>query len=115
MVIRIAFAILIVLSVVSGAVANGVKIQEWTFDKDQMGSVPAGFIPGKLNSEAGRWEVTIDPKATSLPHVLALIGSDQAGPGPQVIFIEGDEICETSYKDRGGKYQGLQGVTLPKI
>jgi dCTP deaminase len=33
----------------------------------------------------------------------------------QVLFIEGDEICETSYKDRGGKYQGQQGVTLPKI
>ncbi len=33
----------------------------------------------------------------------------------QVLFIEGDEICETSYKDRGGKYQGQKGVTLPKI
>ncbi|MFL6622250.1 MAG: dCTP deaminase [Sulfurifustis sp.] len=33
----------------------------------------------------------------------------------QVIFLESDEICETSYKDRGGKYQGQQGVTLPKI
>ncbi|MFM7343493.1 MAG: dCTP deaminase, partial [Betaproteobacteria bacterium] len=22
--------------------------------------------------------------------------------------------CETSYKDRGGKYQGQVGVTLPK-
>jgi dCTP deaminase len=33
----------------------------------------------------------------------------------QVLFIEGDEICETSYKDRGGKYQGQTGVTLPKI
>ena len=32
----------------------------------------------------------------------------------QVIFIEGDEVCETSYKDRGGKYQGQKGVTLPK-
>ncbi len=32
----------------------------------------------------------------------------------QVIFIEGDEVCETSYKDRGGKYQGQTGVTLPK-
>jgi len=32
----------------------------------------------------------------------------------QVLFIEGDEICETSYKDRGGKYQGQTGVTLPK-
>ncbi|MGH8663246.1 MAG: dCTP deaminase, partial [Burkholderiales bacterium] len=23
--------------------------------------------------------------------------------------------CETSYRDRGGKYQGQRGVTLPKI
>ena len=33
----------------------------------------------------------------------------------QVIFFESDEVCETSYKDRGGKYQGQLGVTLPKI
>jgi dCTP deaminase len=32
----------------------------------------------------------------------------------QVIFLEADEVCETSYKDRGGKYQGQSGVTLPK-
>ncbi|MCX8017473.1 MAG: dCTP deaminase [Rhodocyclaceae bacterium] len=33
----------------------------------------------------------------------------------QVIFFESDEVCETSYKDRGGKYQGQTGVTPPKI
>ena len=33
----------------------------------------------------------------------------------QVIFFESDEVCETSYKDRGGKYQGQKGVTLPKM
>jgi len=33
----------------------------------------------------------------------------------QVIFFESDEVCATSYKDRGGKYQGQHGVTLPKI
>lgn len=32
----------------------------------------------------------------------------------QVLFFESDEICETSYADRGGKYQGQTGVTLPK-
>ncbi len=32
----------------------------------------------------------------------------------QVIFIESDEVCEVSYKDRAGKYQGQMGVTLPK-
>lgn len=31
----------------------------------------------------------------------------------QVLFIGADEICETSYRDRGGKYQGQTGVTLP--
>lgn len=32
----------------------------------------------------------------------------------QMLFIGGDEVCETSYRDRGGKYQGQRGVTLPK-
>jgi len=32
----------------------------------------------------------------------------------QMIFLESNEICETSYKDRNGKYQGQKGVTLPK-
>jgi len=33
----------------------------------------------------------------------------------QVLFFESDEVCETSYKDRGGKYQGQTGVTPPRI
>jgi deoxycytidine triphosphate deaminase len=38
-----------------------------------------------------------------------------AGEGcAQVLFFESDEVCEMSYKDRGGKYQGQTGVTLPK-
>lgn len=32
----------------------------------------------------------------------------------QMLFLESDEECEISYKDRGGKYQGQTGVTLPK-
>jgi len=32
----------------------------------------------------------------------------------QMLFFESDEVCSTSYKDRGGKYQGQRGVTLPK-
>ena len=32
----------------------------------------------------------------------------------QMLFFESDEVCETSYKDRGGKYMGQKGVTLPK-
>jgi dCTP deaminase len=32
----------------------------------------------------------------------------------QVLFIGADEVCETSYRDREGKYQGQTGVTLPR-
>ncbi len=32
----------------------------------------------------------------------------------QMLFFESDEACETSYADRGGKYQGQRGVTLPR-
>jgi len=32
----------------------------------------------------------------------------------QFLFFEGEE-CQTSYADRGGKYQGQTGVTLPKV
>jgi len=32
----------------------------------------------------------------------------------QMLFFQSDEACETSYRDRGGKYQGQKGVTLPR-
>jgi dCTP deaminase len=33
----------------------------------------------------------------------------------QFLFLQGNEPCETSYRDRAGKYQGQRGVTLPRI
>ena len=33
----------------------------------------------------------------------------------QIVFLESDEICETSYKDKKGKYQAQKGIVLPKI
>jgi len=33
----------------------------------------------------------------------------------QVLFLQGDEACETTYADRKGKYQKQEGITLPKI
>lgn len=32
----------------------------------------------------------------------------------QMLFLESDEVCSVSYADRGGKYQGQTGVTLPQ-
>jgi len=33
----------------------------------------------------------------------------------QMLFFESDEVCETSYADKKGKYQGQKGLTLPKL
>ena len=32
----------------------------------------------------------------------------------QMLFFEAADVCEVSYRDRGGKYMGQKGVTLPK-
>lgn len=58
------------------------------------------------------WEgyVTLEfSNTTNLPAVI------YANEGiAQMLFFGGDEVCETSYKDRQGKYQNQEGVTLPK-
>jgi dCTP deaminase len=59
------------------------------------------------------WEghVTLEfSNTTTLP---ARIYADEGVA--QMIFLGGDGPCETSYKDRGGKYQGQRGVTLPTV
>ncbi|MGB9735204.1 MAG: dCTP deaminase [bacterium] len=33
----------------------------------------------------------------------------------QILFFESDQICEVSYGDRKGKYQGQLGITIPKV
>ena len=33
----------------------------------------------------------------------------------QVLFFKGEEPCETSYKDKAGKYQHQMGITLPRL
>lgn len=33
----------------------------------------------------------------------------------QLLFFEGDPVCETSYADRKGKYQSQTGITVPRI
>ncbi len=39
-----------------------------------------------------------------------------AGEGiAQVLFFESDEVCETSYADKKGKYQAQTDLTLPRL
>jgi dCTP deaminase len=58
------------------------------------------------------WEghVTLEfSNTTNLPAKI------YAGEGvAQMLFFQSDEQCEVTYADRGGKYQGQRGVTLPR-
>ncbi len=39
-----------------------------------------------------------------------------AGEGiAQLLFLQSDEVCETSYKDRSGKYMNQKGITIPTV
>ena len=39
-----------------------------------------------------------------------------AGEGlAQVLFLAASEPCETSYRERGGKYQSQRGITTPRL
>jgi len=33
----------------------------------------------------------------------------------QVVFFKADQVCETSYADRGGKYMKQEGITIPRM
>jgi dCTP deaminase len=33
----------------------------------------------------------------------------------QVVFFQAEQICETSYADRAGKYMGQRGITIPRM
>ena len=33
----------------------------------------------------------------------------------QVLFFESDQPCETSYRDKAGKYQAQTGIVLPRV
>ena len=33
----------------------------------------------------------------------------------QILFMQGSEVCERSYADKAGKYQGQKGITVAKM
>jgi deoxycytidine triphosphate deaminase/intein/homing endonuclease len=59
------------------------------------------------------WEgyVTIEISNTT-PLPARIYANEGIG---QVIFLESDEMCETSYADKKGKYQDQVGIVLPRI
>ena len=58
------------------------------------------------------WEGYVTLECSNTTPLPAMIYANEGIA--QVLFFESDEPCETSYADRGGKYQGQTGVTLPR-
>ena len=59
------------------------------------------------------WEGHITIEISNTTPLPARIHSGQGIT--QLLFLESDEVCETSYADRKGKYQKQTGVTTPRI
>jgi deoxycytidine triphosphate deaminase len=85
-------------------VANGIVVHNSTYAR-------CGIIVNVTPLEP-EWEGHVTLEFSNTTPLPAKIYANEGVA--QVIFFESDEVCETSYKDRGGKYQGQRGVTLPK-
>lgn len=94
-------------------IANEFKVFTGSFSKEKTVVDPKNFEKELLQDHVGDFViyVTIEiSNATPLPvKVYANEGI------AQVLFFEGDEICEISYADRKGKYNKQNGIVLPKI
>ena len=59
------------------------------------------------------WEGTATLEISNTTPIPAKIYANEGIA--QVIFFESDEVCETSYADKKGKYQAQREITLPRI
>ncbi len=85
-------------------VANGLVVHNSTYAR-------CGIIVNVTPFEP-EWEGYVTLEFSNTTPLPAKIYANEGVA--QVVFFEADEECETSYQDRGGKYQGQTGVTLPK-
>lgn len=74
--------------------------------------IRAGVLIPTTVLEAG-WEGIITLEISNVTPLPARIYADEGIA--QVLFFEGDEMCDTSYADRKGKYQSQEGVVLPRV
>ena len=78
----------------------------------QIDLYPGGDFDTHHILEAG-WEGIITLEITNVTPLPAKVYANEGIA--QILFFEGDELCDTSYADRKGKYQNQQGVVLPRI
>ena len=96
------------------------RINSMTPEMQQLSKDPTnlGLVPVVIEQTA-RGERSFDIYSRLLKErVIFMIGQVEDHMAnlivAQMLFLESDEVCETSYADRGGKYQGQRGVTLPR-
>jgi dCTP deaminase len=71
-----------------------------------------GLIVNVTPFEPG-WEGTVTLEISNTTPLPARIYANEGIA--QVLFLRGEERCETSYADRAGKYQKQRGITLPRV
>lgn len=59
------------------------------------------------------WEGHVTLEISNTTPLPAKIYADEGLA--QVVFFAADEVCETSYSDRGGKYMKQTGITIPRM
>lgn len=59
------------------------------------------------------WEGHVTLEISNTTPLPARIYADEGLA--QVIFFEANDLCETSYADRQGKYMKQRGITIPKV
>jgi serine/threonine protein kinase len=88
------------------------------------GTLAAGSHLAKAGSRAvintspepfSNWMASFGEEAAVLGGLWAMFLHPVAFLVLLVLFLQGNEPCEVSYRDKAGKYQGQRGVTLPKI
>ncbi len=70
-----------------------------------------GIIVSVTPLEPG-WEGHVTLEFSNTTNLPARIYADEGVA--QVLFFESDEPCDSNYRERGGRYQGQTGVTLPR-
>ena len=71
-----------------------------------------GIIVNVTPLEPG-WEGHVTLEFSNTTPLPAKIYANEGAA--QFVFLKGNEVPETTYADRNGKYMGQTGVTLPKV
>lgn len=74
--------------------------------------IRAGVLIPTTVLEAG-WEGIITLEISNVTPLPAKVYSNEGIA--QILFFEGDELCDVSYAGRAGKYQNQEGVVLPRV